>query len=83
MESMGIPDPPDYVHRYCARTGRQPFDLTFYMVFSLFRMAAIAEGIMARAAGGNASSSNALEVGVMTGRYAERAWGLLETKGLV
>ncbi|PPR17937.1 MAG: putative aminoglycoside phosphotransferase [Alphaproteobacteria bacterium MarineAlpha9_Bin7] len=83
LESMGIPDPEDYVHRYCARTGRQPFDLTFYVVFSLFRMAAIAEGILARAAGGNASSSNAREVGAMTGRYAERAWGLIEAKGLV
>ncbi|HIC70826.1 MAG TPA: phosphotransferase family protein [Alphaproteobacteria bacterium] len=82
LESMGIPNPEDYVRRYCETTDRPSFDLTFYMVFSLFRMAAIAEGILARAARGIASSSNAREVGAMTGLYAARAWGLIETKGL-
>ena len=82
LVSMGIPSLDDYVRKYCERTSRPLFDLTFYIVFSLFRMAAIAEGILARAASGIASSANAKEVGSMTGRYAERAWGLVEEKGL-
>ncbi len=82
LDSLGIPSPDDYVHKYCERTHRPIFDLTFYIVFSLFRMAAIAEGILARAASGTASSANAKEVGSMTGKYAERAWNLVREKGL-
>ena len=82
FEEMGIPVPENYIRSYCDRTGRSPFDLTFYIVFSLFRMAAIAEGIAARAASGIASSPNAREVGAMTRLYAERGWGLVKSRGL-
>ena len=81
-EKLGIPHLQDYVEEYCIRTNRPKFDLTFYMVFSLFRSAAIAEGIAARAASGIASSENAMEVGAMTRSYAVKAWDLVEAEGL-
>ena len=81
-EELGIPQLTQYSDEYCQRTGRAKFDLTFYMVFSLFRSAAIAEGIAARAASGIASSENADKVGVMTRSYAEKAWRLVESEGL-
>ena len=34
LASMGIPSPDDYVRKYCERTRRPLFDLTFYIVFS-------------------------------------------------
>ena len=81
-EELGIPQLTQYSDEYCQRTGRAKFDLTFYMVFSLFRSAAIAEGIAARAASGIASSEHATEVGAMTRSYAQKAWGLVESEGL-
>ena len=80
-EELGIPHLTEYVQEYCNRTGRPQFDLTFYMVFSLFRSAAIAEGIAARAASGIASSENAMEAGAMTRTYAEKGCSLIETEG--
>ena len=52
------------------------------MVFSIFRSAAIAEGIPALAASGIASSENAMEVGAMTRSYAVKAWDLVEAEGV-
>ena len=42
----------------------------------MFRFAAIAEGVLARGLGGNASSANAREVGAQTVPYARTAWAL-------
>ena len=73
----GLPSQASYVADYCRRTGRQPIDTHFYVAFSMFRFAAIAEGVLARGLGGNASSSNAQEVGAQTVPYAKTAWALI------
>lgn len=73
----GIPDQASYVADYCRRTGRDPIDTHFYVAFSMFRFAAIAEGVLARGLSGNASSSNATEVGAQTVPYARTAWSLV------
>ena len=72
----GIPDQASYIADYCRRTGRAPVDPHFYVAFSMFRFAAIAEGVLARGLGGNASSANAQEVGAQTVPYARTAWAL-------
>ena len=58
--SLGIPSDAEYIARYCERTGRDGIDnWNFYLVFSLFRLAAILQGIVKRAQIGTASSAEA------------------------
>jgi aminoglycoside phosphotransferase (APT) family kinase protein len=76
---LGIPDEPSYVASYCERTGRTGIaDWEFYIVFSMFRMAAILQGIAKRALEGSASSSEALSVGRRARPIAEQAWALAQ-----
>ena len=50
FSALGIPDEPAYVASYCRRTGRDGVAAwEFYMVYSLFRIAAIVQGIAKRA----------------------------------
>lgn len=73
----GIPTVGDYAAAYARRTGRERIDdLEFYIVFSMFRMAAIVQGIVMRARQGNASSDDAAGVGRMARSIADAAWGL-------
>ena len=51
-------------------------DLDFFVVFSLFRWAAIAAGVYRRALDGNAADARALTVGTKFKVLAEVAWGL-------
>jgi len=75
--AAGIPDEPDYVAAYCRQTGRDTVpDWEFYMVYSLFRIAAILQGIAKRAIEGTAASSEAAEVGRIARPLAEQAWEL-------
>ena len=58
--ALGIPSDEEYIARYCERTGRDGIDnWNFYLVFSLFRLAAILQGIVKRAQIGTASSAEA------------------------
>ena len=58
--SLGIPSDEEYIARYCERTGRAGIENgNFYLVFSLFRLAAIIQGIVKRAKIGTASSKEA------------------------
>ncbi len=70
--TLGIPDERALVERWCARTGHGAIaDWPFYLAFNFFRLAAIAQGVAARAAQGNASSEQAVQVGRMTRAVAE------------
>ena len=82
LAALGIPDRDAYVAAYCRAAGRPAFDPTFYIVFSLFRSAAIVEGVYARGLAGNASSADAAKYGHLTRPQAERAWALVEGAGL-
>ncbi len=67
-----------------ARPGAQPptpGEWEFYIVFNLFRAAAIFQGVMARAVAGNASSAQAVETGKRARPTAELAWSLVEKIG--
>lgn len=81
LKALGIPSEADYVAQYCKRTGREPVaaaDWEFYAAFNLFRLAAILQGVMARALQGNASSAQALEAGRRARPLAEAAWAQVE-----
>jgi aminoglycoside phosphotransferase (APT) family kinase protein len=77
--AAGIPSEPEYLAAYCRRTGRPAIEhWTFYLAFSLFRLAAIAQGILGRALQGNASSETAKQVGAQARNLADRAWRLAQ-----
>jgi aminoglycoside phosphotransferase (APT) family kinase protein len=77
LAGNGIPSPDEIVRRYCEQTGRAGIPrLEFYVVFALFRLAAIVQGIAMRAKIGTASSENAEGVGRMAGALAESAWAM-------
>lgn len=62
--SLGIPSEAEYVAKYCERMGLEKIDnWAFYLAFSFFRLAAIAQGVYKRAHDGNASNKEALKVG--------------------
>jgi len=55
--ALGLPGEAEYVAAYCARRGLAGIDhWTFFLVFAFFRLAAILEGVVARARTGNASN---------------------------
>jgi aminoglycoside phosphotransferase (APT) family kinase protein len=73
--ALGIPDEVSYVARYCERTKRSiSGDWNFYLAFNMFRIAAILQGIMKRAAVGTAASAQALDAGRQARPMAELAW---------
>ncbi len=54
---LGLPDEKAYVADYAKRRGIEPPDnWVFYLCFAFFRLAAILEGVVSRAKGGNASN---------------------------
>jgi aminoglycoside phosphotransferase (APT) family kinase protein len=76
--SLGIPTESDYVAAYCRRTGRDGIKhWNFYLAFSLFRLAAIAQGVYKRGLDGNASSPEALQRGNSARIMSEAAWALI------
>jgi aminoglycoside phosphotransferase (APT) family kinase protein len=81
-DAPGIPDEAAYVAAYCRRTGREGVpDLDFFIVFSLFRWAAIAAGVYRRALDGNAADARAMETGNKFRVLAEAAWALAQRTG--
>ena len=79
LAQLGIPDEAAYVAAYCRRTGRDSIpDWDYYLAFNMFRMAAILQGILARAIQGNATSSEALETGARARPMAEAGWRQVE-----
>ena len=75
LSALNIPSEAEYVDAYCRRTGRKGIpNLDFYIVFAMFRLAAIFHGIKARSARGTASSARAEEYGAGVGWLAELAW---------
>lgn len=80
--TAGIPSEAEYLAAYAARTGREPGDdWTFYLVLSLFRLAAIVQGVYFRALKGNAASPQALERKQRCRQLADVACGLLDRAG--
>jgi aminoglycoside phosphotransferase (APT) family kinase protein len=77
--SYGIPSEEEYVACYCKKTGRREIpDWKFYVVFSLFRLAAIVQGVYKRGLDGNASSPEAITRGEQCRQLANAAWALVE-----
>ena len=73
--ALGIPTEAEFIDAYCRRTGRSGIPgFEYYLIFNLFRIAAILHGVWARGLQGNASSANALDMGGRAEKIAEIAW---------
>ena len=79
LPALGIPDEAAYVAAYCRRTGRDGIaDWDYYLAFNMFRMAAILQGIYARALAGSAASADALQTGRQAAPMAKAGWRQVE-----
>lgn len=77
LAALGIPSEADYVAAYCRRTGRTEIpDWEFFIVFSMFRSAAIIAGVYRRGVEGNAADAGALALGEYCKEIAETAWAI-------
>ncbi len=75
LAAHGLPTLEEAAERYCARTGRKGLaDLDFCLAYNMFRLAAIAQGVYARALQGNASSPEAIRMGEQIRPLAALAW---------
>jgi len=81
LAELGIPTEEEYVAVYCRRTGRAGIpDWSFCLAFAMFRLAAIAQGIMGRVIAGTANDPNARERGARARPLAESAWALVAAR---
>ena len=84
IAALGIPSEAEYIADYCRRRGRAlgadglPAHWNTYLVFNLFRLAAILQGVAARALAGNAASARATEMGKQAIPLAELAWQIAQ-----
>lgn len=81
LKALSIPNEAEYVRMYCKRLGIPEVsknDWEFYIVFNMFRLVGILQGVMARALQGNASSDQALAAGKRARPLAELAWNQVE-----
>ena len=82
LAALGIPSEADQLARYRERRGIGPIhEWPVFMAFSLFRIAAILQGVYARAVAGNASNADALAVGQQATVMAERGWQIARNAG--
>jgi aminoglycoside phosphotransferase (APT) family kinase protein len=79
LKVFGIPTEPEYLAAYARRTGRAEVpSWSFYLAFSLFRLAAIVQGVYKRGLDGNASSETATKYGNRAKAMADLAWRMVE-----
>src|SRR5438067_816018 len=79
---LGIPDEPADAAGRCRPSCREAIPgWEFYMVYSLFRIAAILQGIAKRAIDGTAAGADAAEQGRLARPLAEQAWTLAQSLG--
>ena len=75
----GIPSEAEYLAAYCRRTGRPGIpQWDWYVAFAMFRLAAIAQGIMGRVLAGTANDPTARERGQRARPLAEAGWALVQ-----
>ena len=65
----------EYLNKYLSRTKMQlDSDWEFYIIFSLFKVAGICQGILGRVRDGTAASEFALQMGKRAIEYANLGW---------
>jgi aminoglycoside phosphotransferase (APT) family kinase protein len=81
FETAGIPTEDTYTAAYCARTQRSDIpNWSFFMAFSMFRLAAIVQGVYKRGLDGNARAADAQSFGVFVQFLSDAGWNLVKPK---
>ena len=84
FETSGIPTEQEFIAEYCKHAGRTEIDnWPFYLIYNMFRSAAIIQGVYKRGLDGNASSEKALGYKDHCRLRAARAVSLLQSLNLV
>jgi len=79
LGALGIPTEEELVAEYCRHAGIGEIEnWPFYLIYNMFRSAAIIQGVYKRGLDGNASSAKALEYREAARLRSERAWKLVE-----
>jgi aminoglycoside phosphotransferase (APT) family kinase protein len=82
LAAFCMPSEQEYLAAYCRRTGRDGIkDWDFYVAFSMFRLSAIAQGIMGRFLAGTANDPHARDRGARARPMADTGWALVERLG--
>jgi aminoglycoside phosphotransferase (APT) family kinase protein len=77
LEALGIPSESAVLENYAKAAGRETIpNIDFYIVFSMFRLAAILAGVLRRGLDGNAADPRAIERGRTYRQIAESAWAI-------
>jgi aminoglycoside phosphotransferase (APT) family kinase protein len=77
LAALGIPTEDEYVAMYCRHTNRDAIaHWEVYLIFNMFRIAAILHGVLSRALQGNAASADAVETGSRAKLVADVAWDM-------
>jgi aminoglycoside phosphotransferase (APT) family kinase protein len=72
---MGLPPESELLAAWCRASGRAEVPpLDFHVVFSLFRLSAILQGVVRRGLEGHASSTNAGAYPPVVSALADAAW---------
>jgi aminoglycoside phosphotransferase (APT) family kinase protein len=80
LRALGIPSEQEMVENFCTFAGIERIDnWEFYLVYNLFRLAGIIQGVYKRGLEGNASSRAALGLKEAARTRAERAWEMVES----
>ena len=83
LPALGIPTETEYIQRYCERTGRDGIaDLDYYRAYTLWRIAAIYQGIIKRVEEGTAASADAPTEASVVREIAAVAIGYAEKAGI-
>jgi aminoglycoside phosphotransferase (APT) family kinase protein len=78
FKKLGLPTESEYVAAYGRRVGRAAIaNWNYYLAFSLFRLAAIAQGVYRRGLQGNSSNPESIKMSKSARERAELAWSLV------
>ncbi|MBM3489533.1 MAG: phosphotransferase family protein [Alphaproteobacteria bacterium] len=79
--ATGVPNEQEFLQRYCRLTGRDSIPgWDFYVAFSLFRLAAIGQGVYKRGLDGIAASARAASFGQVCRQRSELAWKIVTAR---
>jgi aminoglycoside phosphotransferase (APT) family kinase protein len=82
LEAHGLASEDEVLDLYCRATCRDGIpDWNFFLAFSMFRTAAIVEGVYARALAGNAADTLGIKMHEMTKIAAEQGWIIAQRTG--
>lgn len=79
LRGLGIPAKDRFVEDYCRFASIDSIEgLEFSIIYNLFRLAGISQGVYKRGLEGNASSAQAMEFKGVARDYSETAWAMVE-----